>query len=223
MKTLHYSFLALLTLCISGCDQTLDGFMDDWNNLGVAGVSVDSVGPQRTDMLLASPCPQVEIVDDLSSLSDFPEGKSGSDANLVSKIDIQNAESTCKLGSNTATVDLKVVFKGTLGPRAKVRATDKPFFTYPYFVAVTTPSGKIMAKEIFAASMTYNGKEKTHTYYENLRQIIPILNKDVARQYRILVGFQLSPDQLAYNREHMIPSDKAEKISTGAGLSRTKE
>lgn len=220
MKFLKYTAIALLTLCVTACDQTMDGFLNDWNNLGVVGVSADSVGPMRSDMLLASPCPQVEIVNDLSSFSDFANEDKPQTNNLVSRVDLHSAESTCKLSSNTATVDLKLIFKGTLGPKAKRKASDKPFFSYPFFVAVTTPSGKIMAKEIFAASMTYNGNEKTHTYYENLRQIIPVLNKDVARQYKILVGFQLSPAQLDYNREHMIPAQDAENLSTGAEMAR---
>lgn len=40
---------------------------------------------------------------------------------------------------------------------------------------------------------------------EYLRQIIPIKGPDVAFQYQVLVGFQLSPEQLAYNRRALAP------------------
>ena len=82
--------------------------------------------------------------------------------NLISRIDLKSAESTCRLASKSAIVDVRLIFQGKLGAKGRQTRTDKPFFSYPFFVAVTSPNGKIMAKEIFAASMTY-GPMKRHT------------------------------------------------------------
>lgn len=205
--------LGLGIMPLTAC-QTIDNLTSDLeyaSNEGIVSGTTNAVVPmQESESLLASPCPQVTIVDDLSSLSDFIDPRKTSSENLISRIDLGSTESTCKLASTSAIVDLKLVFNGKLGPKGRQKSSDKPFFSYPFFVAVTAPSGKIMAKEIFSASLSYNSGSNTHTYFENLRQVIPIASKEQARNYLIYVGFQLTPDQLQYNRANMVPIASAE-------------
>lgn len=198
--------LCILVLPLTAC-ETIDAVDADIQNLG-ENLGVPRLVEGRSEYLLASECPQIEIVDDLSSLSDFSSPKAPNRKNLISRIDIKSAESTCKLASKSAIIDLKVIFQGTLGPKGKNEASEKPFFSYPFFIVVTTPTGKILAKEIFAASMTYAAGENQHTYFEQLRQIIPINSREQAYRYRVLIGFQVTPDQLEYNRKHMVPIKK---------------
>ncbi len=204
MKYLKLLSFLILIPALCAC-QTLEGAIDDAYEIADGNIEVAGITGRSSEALLKSPCPQVEIVDDLSSISDFSDPKKQTKKNLISRVDLKSAESTCKLSSKTAIVDLKLIFDGHLGAKGRKKSTDRPFFSYPFFVAVTTPTGKIMAKEIFAASLTYGAKENEHTYFENLRQIIPIKNKNQASNYRVLIGFQVTPDQLAYNRAHMVP------------------
>ena len=212
-------FFNILLCCISitslSACQTLDALESDVYDISHGNIPVANVVDGKSETLLASPCPQVEIVNDLSSISDFTNPKKQKKKNLISRVDIKSAESTCKLASKSAIIDLKLIFDGELGTKGRVKSSDKPFFSYPFFIAVTSPGGKIMAKEIFAASLTYGSSETTHIYSENLRQIIPITSKKHANQYRVLIGFQVTPEQLAYNREHMVPIEDAKvKIKT---------
>ncbi len=202
--------LRVLTLCCScvlmlGACQTFEGLRDDAYDVAEGNIFVAGARGRTPENLLRSPCPQVEIVDDLSSISDFSHPRKQNKDHLISRVDLKSAESTCKLSSKTAVIDLKLLFNGKLGPKGRKTASERPFFSYPFFVAVTTPTGKIMAKEIFAASITYAANENQHIYFENLRQIIPIKSKNQANNYRVLIGFQVTPDQLDYNREHMVP------------------
>ncbi len=187
---------------------------DDLIDLTTKNLNTARIVDGKSEVLLASPCPRIEIIDDLSSLSDFSTPKNTDQSQLISRVDLSSAKSTCKLASKSAIIDLKLMFKGTLGDKGRIKSSDKPFFSYPFFIAVTSPSGEIMGKEIFAASLTYGANENEHTYFENLRQIIPIKSKNTAKYYKILVGFQVTPDQLAYNREHIITV--TDKISAKA-------
>ncbi len=200
---MKYLSLFLCAILICSC-QTLDSLKDDLSSLDTAHYATAEVIGGSSEILLQSPCPKVTIVDDLSSISDFLNPNNTTKENLVSRVDLKSAESTCKLGSKSAIIDLKLIFNGTLGAKGRDISSNKPFFSYPFFVAITTPSGKIMAKEIFAASLTYDHQQNTHSYFENLRQIIPIKSKSLAKRYKVLIGFQLTPNQLAYNREHMV-------------------
>lgn len=201
-------FLSLIPL-LNAC-QTLEAVKEDAYDVAEGNIYVAGVTSGHAEQLLRSPCPQVEIVDELSSISDFSDPRKKSTKNLISRVNLKSAESACKLSSKSAIVDLKLIFDGTLGAKGRATASDKPFFSYPFFIAVTTPNGKIMAKEIFAASMTYGKGESQHSYYESLRQIIPIKSKVQATNYRILIGFQVTPDQLKYNRDNLVPVESSD-------------
>lgn len=204
LENLAFLLFCTITLSTLSACQTLEGLRDDAYDVAEGNIYIAGANGGKPERLLRSPCPQVEIVDDLSSISDFSNPRHQNKKNLISRVDLKSAESACNLSDKTAIVDLKLLFNGHLGPKGRLKETEKPFFSYPFFIAVTTPSGKIIAKEIFAASITYTAQEDEHTYFENLRQIIPIRNKDQANNYRLLIGFQVTPDQLTYNRKHMI-------------------
>lgn len=202
LQQLLLTLLALLTL--PGCAETVDGMVDDVNR-GLEIGRAEARGLKGSDRLLTDSCPSIQIVDDLGSLSDFTDEHRMILENMLAEMKIQKGKSGCELANSSATVDMTLKFIGTLGPKARQRPSDKPFLTYPFFVAVTGPNGKIMAKEVFAVSMSFEPGETTRTHTEYLRQIIPIKGPDVAFQYQVLVGFQLSPEQLAYNRKALAP------------------
>lgn len=196
----------LLILILPGCAETVDGMVDDVNR-GLEIGRAEARGLKGSDRLLTDSCPAIQIVDDLGTLSDFTDENRMILENMITEIKIQKGKSGCELANSSATVDMTLKFVGTLGQKARQKPSDKPFLTYPFFVAVTGPNGKIMAKEVFAISMSFEPGETTRTHTEYLRQIIPIKGPEVAFQYQVLVGFQLSPEQLAYNRRALAPGN----------------
>lgn len=181
-----------MALALSGC-QTID--LDNFEPFS---------GDQVEQNIFENQCPKIKIVNELSELSEFIDISDPSEYNLVSNVKLDLNESSCNYRGANVSVDLKLAFNSRLGPRGRLTDKDKPFFSYPFFVAVTNPQGNILAKEVFGASMTYKRGEETHIYFENLRQIIPIPNPDKGRHYEILIGFQLTPTQLAYNRSGLM-------------------
>ncbi len=209
MKNRQFSKLILPIFCalaLSGCSETIEGMVDDVNK-GVELGRAEARGHKGSERFLASPCPQIEIVDDLGMIYDFISDNKQRKQDLIADVKITNGGSECELATNSAIVDLSLIFTGELGPKARQRKSDKPFLTYPFFVAVTGPNGKIMAKEVFAMSMTFDPGQNKRKHEENLRQIIPIKGKELAFKYRVYVGFQLTPEQLAYNRSILHPKD----------------
>lgn len=205
MKFPKYLLLCLSAGTLAAC-QTADGFVADVAETfnvqgGSSPYAISDVEVAKSD----NPCPRVRIVDELSSLSEFASPSNTSESNLISRVNLQQVESTCSFQKDQVSVDLKMAFESRLGEKAKVHATDQPFFSYPFFVAVTDPRGIIMAKEVFSASMTYLKGEQSHVYYENMRQLIPLEREENAKRHQILLGFQLNPAQLQYNRANMVP------------------
>ena len=112
MKRLLIAPFLIMTLFLASC-QTVNDIQDNIDDIQTGHFEPD-VRVHTAETLLESPCPPIEIVTDLSSISDFSDPLKMSQKNLISRVDIGSAQSTCKLSSNTATVDLKLAFKGVL-------------------------------------------------------------------------------------------------------------
>lgn len=207
MKTIKYLLIAGAALTLSAC-ETFDGIVQDFGSLKLPALNepMTTSEQKQADKLLASECPDVRIMDELSGISEFTNPAYPHEKNMISHADLKLQGASCDLANSSVTVDIKLAFNGILGPRGRINQGDRPFFSYPFFVAVIDPRGEIMGKQIFSASMNYDSKEDSQTHYEDLRQIIPITEKSYARRYRILIGFQLDKQQLAYNRATMLPA-----------------
>ena len=204
----------LILFALPAC-ETFEGMKEDISGIGMPEFA--ALGQKKT--ALHSTCPEVHIVEELATLAEFATRTDTGDNNLVSKTDINQVESSCKRGKQSITVDLKLAFEGKLGPQGRSQGSGGPSFTYPFFVAITAPNGNILAKEVFAATIAYDSGRDQQTYYESLRQIIPVKYETKAGRYKVLVGFQLSNDQLAYNRTQIELAKEAAKAQKGNPLS----
>ncbi|HRC26656.1 MAG TPA: hypothetical protein PKX87_04400 [Alphaproteobacteria bacterium] len=204
-------FFAMVALLLTGCETMNDigaRFADfRFASLWPAGGSAATV---------AAGCPEAEVVQELRNLNEFAPMAPQKPDQMVSSVRIANLKTICRdVDSTSVTLDLAVTLTGTLGPKARINPTDKPSFAYPYFVALTTGDGKIVAKEIHAISLAYGKGQNMLTQEETLSHTLPVRLSARASNgpYRLLVGFQLSDDQLAYNRDHPEPKiDTAEIV-----------
>lgn len=214
MKALKFIAFSAAVLTLTGCDVTRQSFITDTFNQSrdYVGANMPSGGgTDGSDKLLnKNGCPEVEIVDDLGSFYDFGGANPG-ESNLVTSVQMSQGTTNCEFGPKSVTVDTRLVFSGKIGAKGTVAGGGAPSFSYPYFVAILAPGGKILAKEVFAVPMTFAaGNEQQHI--EAFRQIIPSYSQDSAGKHKIAVGFQLTKEQLAYNRELIHQRQEAEKI-----------
>ena len=71
----------------------------------------------------------------------------------------------------------------------------------PYFVAVVDPTQKVLAQEGFRLHVVFEpGVAIRKMPPEKITVHLPVQNTATAGNYALVVGFQLTPDQLAYNR-----------------------
>lgn len=202
-RVLHLSLVLSSLFVLSGCETWTDFKQSLSNTFSNVDTSFATDEPVLVEEELK--CPDVRIVDELANLTEFSGDGPETTENLVSTVYLNKVESGCEFSQKNVTIDLKLEFAGNLGAKAKTQPSDKPFFAYPFFIAVLNANDEILAKEVFSASMSYSRAEERHTYYESLRQIIPFEDEAAARNYKVLVGFQLTQDQLAYNRRNLIP------------------
>lgn len=192
---MHSKFWILaLGLCALSACETMDALQSDFFD-----TPLQAPMQRKAEAFLSDGCPRVQIVNDLGEIYDFgetPNSRRASD--LMSQARIAQTGRSCAYNGQSVTVDTALSFQSALGPKA--RSSDTPFINYPYFVAVAEPGGRIMGKEVFGAALNFGPGQTHKTHQENLRQIIPLPSRAQGAGYRIMVGFQLTPEQLSYNR-----------------------
>ncbi len=226
MKTSHLFLIGFATLSLTAC-QTFDGFKQDLNTAGsaisskvgslnTADTNTDSETEARTAATTATnadssstnkakvvvnnnACPPIYVDPQLSHASEFYNPEKPSQGTEVSSLDLTDTASECHVADGYKEVKIQLSFKGALGPKAKRKDNDRPFFAYPYFVSVADKEGEELAKELFAASVTYETKQDSIELYETIRQRLPLNDDGSDPGYQIKIGFQLTEDQLFYN------------------------
>ena len=84
-----------------------------------------------------------------------------------------------------------------MGPAANERVGQ-----FSFFVALTDPSENILAKEVFASPLEFRADQRRAGVIEQIEQRFALKSGERAAQYAILVGFQLTKDQLDFNRKN---------------------
>ncbi|MCB1555981.1 MAG: hypothetical protein KDJ15_01570 [Alphaproteobacteria bacterium] len=152
--------------------------------------------------LAVSPCPEVNLVDDLRELNQFTNDSAPYPHEKVSAVSLSGVKSSCARNGNNMVVDMVLSFEGIRGPRTAAWRGGAADFVYPYFVAITDSAGTVMTKETFSVTMSYETGQDRATRKESLRQVIPTDGRLFDGTRTIMVGFQLTDAQLAYNRSH---------------------
>ena len=147
---------------------------------------------------VALACPKVGIVRELQEVTQFRAG--GKDmADVTSRAALTDYTGNCEYGSDGVTVNLNLFVLAERGP-----ALQGSQATYRYFVAVSRPDEETpVSKSEFETTVEFPKGQTRVVTKEELTPRIP-LPKDVnAKNWTVLVGFQLTPEQLNFNMAQM--------------------
>lgn len=145
----------------------------------------------------SGPCPVVGSVYDAARYVKFatPEGKIYTDIAFTGEI--ADVRLYCRYTGDVPLVaEVEIDFAFGRGPQADGRTHD-----YPYFVAVTRRNGKVLAKEYFSTRAQFSRGDVTTVTEQVKRITIPRADESISGvNFEIVVGFELTPEQLAFNR-----------------------
>ncbi len=144
------------------------------------------------------PCPPVSILADAGAITQFAPNR-GQDLTDVSfRGSIEQVGTVCEYNRarDTVTSTTGVRLLATRGP-----AADSNEASLVFFVAIVDKEDNILARERFESRMTFQANQRQAGVVEEIEQIIPIRQGLRGLDYQILVGFELNPEQLEFNRE----------------------
>ena len=181
-----------VTLLVAGCSTDDEGYATTGigNMLGL-GSNTQEGGST------AYPCPNVGVLDQADRITVFNGG--GKDITDVAvRAELNKVVTQCEYNLDDSTISFDIAFDGVaaLGPGAKSRTQN-----LPVFVAVTRRFGKLVKKETMTLPVSFAAGQATVRFTKTLeKNVIPYGKGADGRIYYVLVGFQLTKDQLAYNR-----------------------
>ena len=149
-----------------------------------------------TEDKFAPACPGAAILRDAADLHRYRgAGRDLTDTVLEGRI--SGLGGSCKRdGATTVVATIKVGIDLTRGPAAPDRQTD-----VTYFVAVLDGE-TILDKRVFRLRPSFEGNSnKLRLDGDEVELRLPVTRQKSAAAYRIQVGFQLTPAELAVNRQ----------------------
>lgn len=155
-------------------------------------------------------CPTVGVLSDASEMRVFGEGAPRDLANLAYTLEFMRADLLeCALEKGVMTASLRFEARAKAGPAAPANS-----YEYFYFVARLNPAGEVVSKDVLKGSVKFKSGKSESLFaedYDDIEFTVPE-DKD-GLGYEILLGFQLSREQLELNRaSHTAPARGPELI-----------
>ena len=143
------------------------------------------------------PCPEIRIDSSTASLTVFKSDQGRDITDVVYQAQIVSFEGNCKFDDDgvEAVMDMDIIISG--GPAAE----PGPVNLY-YFVAIPRFHPDPAGKKVFDRRYTIprSGSRRERITESNIRIFIPLEDRLTAAGYDVYLGFQLTEEQLEYNR-----------------------
>ena len=176
--------LFLLALPLSACET----------------LGLSSPTPDPTLVDTGPVCPASAVLSDAVVVTKLKPGTppgQPNPANVAFTAEMSQAKLDCDFNreKNTLSVDINFAVKATRGPAA---AGSDPVLDF--FVAIVDADNNIISKTVYHGEPELRGRQ-TNVYTQKVDNFpVPMAMDKRPYDYEILTGFQLTPDELAYNR-----------------------
>lgn len=184
MKRLALAALLVAPLALGGCSWFSSSDDDD---------EIEKAAPQ--------PCPTIGVLDGADRVTVF-NGRGRDLTDVVLRGEIRKAVIKCKYDTDEHTISVDLAFDGQaeMGPAANSRDQ-----VLKGFAAITRTDGKIVNKQEFDMPVSFAGTSRQVRFEKVIEDtVLPYGGEINGSIYEILVGFQLTREQLDYNRK--VPS-----------------
>ncbi len=158
--------------------------------LGLAGCSGDG-GTYKTGYT----CPAATTVPELQTLARLAP-------NATTDRDIQSAGRIASVASSCDKEDAGVATHLSIEFAALRTAPSIQHLDLPYFVAIADSTGNILGKQQFSLGVDFPSNVPTVRTTEKITAHLPLRDPQLGDVYTIIVGFQLTKNELDFNRTH---------------------
>lgn len=147
-------------------------------------------------------CPKVRIDATTAQVTLFAPGPGRDITDQILTATVTGLEGTCSYDKTGVLANMNVTFEVDLGPAAP--ASRQASFTY--FVALPDYFPAAGAKQVYTVAVTFPPNVNRIVYRdEKLSVRLPLNEGETAGNKTVYVGFQLTADELRFNRDKTAP------------------
>ena len=140
---------------------------------------------------------------DLQAVLRYKPGAGRSDADLAYGARLLATSVSCsgKTDKKTKAKEIDIAGKLSISGQRTTTITEEGQVTY--FAAVVNRNNTILAKRDFVVNLKFETDRNRVEITDQLDIVLPLAPGTSGGDYAILYGFQLTPDELKFNRDHM--------------------
>ena len=148
------------------------------------------------------PCPRTAMLSDAASVVVFRDGPGRDLTDVLTEGQFTNFTGTCQYdteddGSGQMNIELRLDMRIASGPANTARVA-----RIPYFVSLTDAAQNVLDKQVFDAVAEFPGnRTQANLVDQPVDMTIPLAAGQNGRNFNIFIGFQLTREQLDYNRK----------------------
>jgi hypothetical protein len=142
-------------------------------------------------------CPRVSILKEAAQITQFRPGPGRDLSDILFRGKLGGFQAECDYDDGELLVDLGLLFLAERGTADRSRVG-----VFEYFVAVADASGTVIEKKRFSARVEFPENVSRASFVEELSlRDIRVAAPEDGEMYSVFAGFQLSDEQLDYNRK----------------------
>lgn len=206
MKLNTYAILGLGLVALGACSSTREGRQVELPGGGPSEIEQPNIEPPgfferlagNDDRPNVGPCPLLGVLYDSSRQVEFAQPGVERYANIAYTGEVEGVRGLCRyVDADPITMSIEVDMAFGRGPSASGQV-----HTYRYWVAVARRGRAPIEKQYFDIEVEFDDDEAVVRRTEEVENIvIPRANADTSGEnFEILVGFELTPEQIAFNR-----------------------
>jgi hypothetical protein len=143
------------------------------------------------------PCPRVTLVPDVGEWVGYREGNGRDITDIRYRATIVDAKGDCRYDGDRLSMDMTVTLYAERGPALASREPAD----FEYFVALADPNRGVVSKAIFKGRVVFPaGQDRVSFPDEITIGPVRLPDRNLGPDYTVLLGFQLTPEQLEENR-----------------------
>lgn len=149
----------------------------------------------ETQTAVVVACPRVLVDEDVGNLTRFRDGPGRDITDIVVRSEISRIAGACEVTDEFVNVEFGIELAAERGAAGSGRVS------LPLFVAVVDEAGAVIDRQSFAETADFSGNRSQMVLRDVFTIAIPRQPGAATDSHRIYAGFELTRDEVAYNRE----------------------
>ena len=143
-------------------------------------------------------CPRVRVLQEPGSITRFQDGAGRDITDVLFQAQFSEVTGGCLIEKDSIELDFTVEILATRGPADTEKAASMTIF-----MAVQAPDRTFLQRNTFDVDITFPGNRSRVAYVDEFAGKIPRSADQEPDSFTIYVGFELTEDELQFNRDQL--------------------